>query len=590
MTGPPGQADVRARIRLRVLLPEPLPAEVTVRPRVATVLLGCSMFLTGASGFIFECILSTVATFVLGNSIEQFSVTISLMMLMMGLAGYLQRHISDKGLIEKFLAVEIGLAILGGFAPIAVYAAYASMDAHFVLVQYFFVLSIGFLIGLEIPLVLRLNRSYVPRLKSNIASIFSTDYLGAFVGAVVWVYILLKYFPLPEISFFVAGINFFVALVTYGYFLLHNVTNRNSIPIVAIALTAIGLIYGYSQNRDWNRLLEQRFYDEPIVYSRTTDYQHIVLTAKIDPVDYRLYINGNLQFSSLDEHIYHEMLVHPAMELASSRDRVLILGGGDGLALREVLKYPESKEIILVDIDPGMIDFAMNNDVMNELNSGSLQDARVTVESALGVPVHSERRPIYEYAAGIGLATEETVEEAALVHVYTVDADRIVERLGGFYDVIVVDFPDPNSVELVKLYSREFYFKLNRVLAPGGIIAVQSTSPYHAKESFLCILRTIRSAGLEAIPYHDNVPSFGDWGWILASRLEQTGESVLDQIHGIKGFAVEESGAALAYLTPQRFSGSLSFGKNDLITDHDEINTLMAPVLLRFYLSESWKR
>lgn len=548
------------------------------------------MFLTGASGFIFECILSTVATFVLGNSIEQFSVTISLMMLMMGLAGYLQRHVSDERLVEKFLAVEVGLAVLGGFAPIAVYGAYASMDTHFILVQYFFVLSIGFLIGLEIPLVLRLNRRFVPQLKANIASIFSTDYLGAFVGAVIWVYILLKYFPLTEISFFVAGINFLVALLTYSYFFFHGVTSRNAIAVAAIGLTAGTLAYGYSRNRNWNDLLEQRFYDAPIVHAITTNYQHIVLTGNIDPVDYRLYINGNLQFSSLDEHIYHEMLVHPAMELADSHDRVLILGGGDGLALREVLKYPATEEVTLVDIDPGMIDFAMNHDVMNELNGQSFRDARVDTESILGIPENAQRRPLYEYATGIGPAVEDTVEEAASVHVYTVDADMVLDRLRGVYDVIVVDFPDPNSVELVKLYSREFYFKLNRVLALGGIIAVQSTSPYHAKESFLCILRTIRSAGLDAIPYHDNVPSFGDWGWILAVRPDPTEEGLLERLHRIEGFDVETSGVSLTYLTPQRFRAALTFGKNDLDTDHDEINTLMAPVLLRFYLSESWKR
>lgn len=546
------------------------------------------MFLTGASGFVFECILSTVATFVLGNSIEQFSVTISLMMLMMGLAGYLQRNISDEHLIEKFLSVEIGLAILGGYAPIAVYASYASMDAHFILVQYFFVLAIGFLIGLEIPLVLRLNRHYVPQLESNIASIFSTDYLGAFIGAIVWVYILLKYFPLTEISFFVAGINFVVALGTFGYFSYHRVASRSAVFIVLIGLTALGLAYGYTQNRDWSQLLEQQFYSEPIAYSKTTKYQHIVLTGKADPIDYRMYINGNLQFSTLDEHIYHELLVHPAMALAEKRGRVLILGGGDGLALREVLKYSEARDVALVDIDPGMIEFAANHDVMTELNRGSFHDARVTAEAVAGSPGNSQVRPIYEYGAGVGMDAEDTVDQAALVHVYTVDADKMLERLRGVYDVIVIDLPDPNSVELVKLYSREFYFKLSRLLAAGGVLAVQSTSPYHAKESFLCILRTIRSAGYDALPYHDNVPSFGDWGWILAWKAGPRTDEILSAAREIEEFAIDDG--ALAYLTPERFKASLAFGKNDLVTDNDQVNSLMSPVLLRFYLSESWLR
>ncbi len=546
------------------------------------------MFLTGASGFIFECILSTVATFILGNSIEQFSVTISLMMLMMGIASVWQRKISDENLVEKFLLVEVGLAILGGFAPIAVYAAYATMEIHFIAVQYFFILSIGFLIGLEIPLVLRLNRNYVPMLKSNIASVFSTDYLGAFVGAVVWVYVLLKYFPLTEISFFVAGMNFAVAFVTYSYFSYHRVASRGIASIALISLTAASLAYGYYQNRDWNRLLEQRFYSEPIAFSATTKYQHIVLTASVNPVDYRLYINGNLQFASLDERIYHEMLVHPGMTLAMGRDRVLILGGGDGLALREVLKHTQTREVTLVDIDPGMIEFARTHDVMTELNQAAFQDVRVSAKALDPSYEQEGTRPIYQYARGLGLDSEDVLSEAAQVNVYTVDADKILENLHGMYDAVLIDLPDPNSVELVKLYSREFYLKLNRLLAPGAVIAVQATSPYHAKEAFLCILRTIRSAGYKALPYHDNVPSFGDWGWILAWATGETERQLVSRLMQLQEFAVSEE--ALRYLTPERLKAAVSFGKGALESQNDEVNTLMAPVLLRYYLTESWMR
>ena len=546
------------------------------------------MFLTGASGFIFECILSTVATFVLGNSIEQFSVTISLMMLMMGLASVLQSRISDRGLIEKFLLVEISLAILGGFAPIAVYASYAFMEVHFILVQYLFVLTIGFLIGLEIPLILRLNKQFVPQLKSNIASIFSTDYVGAFIGAVIWVYVLLKYLPLTEISFLVAGINFAVAVVTYGYFSYHGLASRGLAQLAVIGIIALGLGHGYSQNRTWNDLLEQRFYNEPIVHSRTTRYQHIVMTARTDPTEYRLYINGNLQFSSLDEHIYHELLVHPAMTLAKSRKRVLILGGGDGLALREVLRYNDTVEVTLVDIDPGMIEFASQHDIMTELNNAAFDDARVSAEAASGIAEDPQMRPLYGRATSIEADPDDTVEQAALVHVYTVDADKMLTHLQGRYDVVLVDLPDPNSVELVKLYSREFYFKLHQLLEWQGVLAVQSTSPYHAKESFLCILRTIVSAGYEALPYHDNVPSFGDWGWILARNPGQHDSEFREELGHLSEFDVDQ--IQLRYITPEIFKASVAFGKNDLVSSNEQINTLMAPALLRFYLNESWNR
>ncbi len=563
-------------------------APVALRPRVATFLLAASMFLTGASGFIFECILSSVATFILGNSIEQFSVTISLMMLMMGCAGFWQRRLSDENLVSKFLLVEVALALLGGFAPIAVYAAYAGLEAHFLLVQYFFILAIGFLIGLEIPLVLRINRSYAPQLKANIASVFGMDYLGAFLGAVVWVYVLLRYLPLTEISFFVAAMNFAVALATYAYFSYHRVAPHGWGQLALIVLTAASLGVGYARNRDWDRALEQRFYSEPIAFSATTRYQHIVLTARPEPVDYRLYLNGNLQFSSVDEHIYHELLVHPALALADRRERVLILGGGDGLALREALKCPDIRSVTLVDIDPAMIEFARSHDVMNELNGGSLRSARVMAHAAGAEDAGQGTRPVYGYARGAGVAGGEALAEAARVQVFAIDADKMLRELDGPFDAILVDLPDPNSVELVKLYSREFYLKLHRVLRPGGMVAIQATSPYHAKESFLCILRTVRSAGYGALPYHDNVPSFGDWGWILAWASDATAEDLRNRIAALREFAV--AAESLRYLTPERLRASLAFGKGDLNTDRTELNTLMAPVLLRFYLSESWLR
>ena len=559
----------------------------TIRPHIATTLLALSMFFTGAAGFMFECLLSTVATYTLGNSIEQFSVTISLMMLMMGVAGFLQRRISDERLIEKFLLVETSLALLGGYAPIAVYAAYGLMSEHFALVQYFFVVSIGFLIGLEIPLVLRINRRYVPALKSNIAAILSPDYIGSFLGALVWVYFLLKYYPLTEISFLVGGLNFAVAAVTFLYFMRHRFVAQPAASLALIAVTAGALGYGYTQNRLWNMNLEQYFYDAPIVFSKTSKYQHLVLTGSVNPTDYRLYINGNLQLSSLDEHIYHEQLVHPVMHLARSRKRVLVLGGGDGLALREVLKYPDVERVTLVDIDPEMIDLARDNEILNEINQASLRDARVHATVSAAVVQGGGGKPVYYWRERRGPEDGLVAEEVARVEVFTIDADKFIDGIDGLWDVIIVDFPDPNTVELVKLYSREFYFKLKKVLAEDGMIAMQSTSPYHAKESFLCILRTVGSAGFSTLPYHDNVPSFGDWGWVLAWKSAEPVSAVRDRIGRMNAFRIAAS--RLRYLTPEVFKSSLAFGKTMLEPKRLEINRLMHPVLLQMYLDESWE-
>ena len=186
--------------------------------RFATILLGASIFATGFCGLVSEFLLSTVSSYILGKSIEQFSVIIALMMAMMGLAGALQKFFPERRLVEQFIVVEILLALLGGFAPIAIYAGYGLLETHFLLVLYAFAGSIGFLIGFELPLVLRINASLGYKLPSNLAVILSLDYIGGFVGALVWTRFLLRELPLTEISFLIAGLNFAIASVTFWYF------------------------------------------------------------------------------------------------------------------------------------------------------------------------------------------------------------------------------------------------------------------------------------------------------------------------------------------------------------------------------------
>ena len=211
------------------------------------------------------------------------------------------------------------------------------------------------------------------------------------------------------------------------------------------------------------------------------------------------------------------------------------------------MKYRDVEQVTLVDIDPDMIDLAKNNEILNELNQGALRDARVHARVSPAVRGEDRSTPVYywkEQRAPDGGLVE---EEVARVEVFTIDADRFIEEIAAVWDVIIVDFPDPNTVELVKLYSREFYFKLKKVLAEEGMIAMQSTSPYHAKESFLCILRTVESAGFRTIPYHDNVPSFGDWGWVLAWKSAESVSAVRDRIASMSAFRHRREPSALSY-------------------------------------------
>jgi len=539
------------------------------------------MFATGATGLVLEYIQGAVGAYILGNSIEQYSIVIGLMLFMMGVAAKIQRWFGDDLLIEKFILIETFLALIGGWSPLVTYWAYGALD-HFKLVQYLFIMSIGLLIGLEIPVVMRINERYAAKLSLNIERVFSADYIGSLAGALLWVYVLLRRFPLTESSFLLAGVNFTIAVITYLYFLNRGLITRKYVIIVLIVMTAASLVYGYRHNRDWNLQLEQKLYDDPMVFSQTTRYQHLVMTQNRQLGEVRFYINGNLQFSSMDEYRYHELLVHPVMSLVPDHRRVLILGGGDGLALREVLKYPGVREVLLVDLDPAMTKIGANHPVLRELNAGAFDDARVTAIPADGVTA-GDLHPLFQETGETDSKNRLPVtEKIASVRVMNVDADLFLSKVRGRWNVVLVDLPDPGSIELVKLYSRSFYQKIRNVLSERGVVAIQATSPYHARESFLCIQRTLEAAGLSTIPYHENVPSFGEWGWLLAWRNQVAVETVQRRIENM---VIK---APTRYLTPDLFRSTLVFGKDDLYSSNTDVNTLMFPVLLNYYLNESW--
>lgn len=549
--------------------------------RAATWLLGLSIFATGFCGLVSEFVIGAVSSYLLGNTIEQFSIIIALMMLMMGIAGAVQRFVGGSHLIEQFVLVEVLLALLGGFAPLGIHAAWGAFPNHFELVLYAWASALGFLIGFELPLVLRINAAYVERLRSNLAVILSLDYVGGFVGALVWTRFLLRELPLPETALVIASLNFGVAVVTFVYFARRGRLRAPVAVFAAVALVAVALAFGVTHNRSWTEQLEQRLYDDPIVHAVTTPYQRIVLTHYEPTDDVRLYINGNLQLSSLDEAIYHEQLVHPAMAVAERRERVLILGGGDGLALREVLTYPDVRSVSLVDLDPGMTELASQHPLLRRLNRDAFADARVRTLPPAGLRREGRRPVLQEEEPAPGAAPRRV--EVARVDVFHLDADRFLDAIPGLWDVVIVDFPDPASVELAKLYSREFYRKLRRVMAPGAVAAVQATSPWYAREAFLCIERTLASAGFDTLPYHDEVPSFGSWGWILAARPAPGGAPLAVRVE-----AMAEIPEHTRYLTTARFRGSTVFGRGALRAEHEGVNTLMRPLLLDLYLHASW--
>ena len=545
----------------------------------AMVILALTMFVTGFTGFVFECILSTVATYVLGNSVEQFSITIGLMLACMGLGSFAQQFVRARRPVLPFVGVELLLVVVGGFAPVAMYAAFGFFEHHFQLIQYAIAGAIGFLIGSEIPFATRINEDFrgVP-LPGNLASIFLWDYLGGFLGAIIFTKFLMPRVPLTEMSFLLGAAMLLIALLNYVYFM----DTKRRAHYAVFVIVAATLAYGYSQNRRWNVALEQRLYADRIIYATTTPYQRIVLQHNDTKNEYRLTLNGGLQFSSLDEARYHEFLVHVPMVFARERVRVLVLGGGDGLGLREILKYPNVESVTLVDLDPAMTMFAATNPVMTALNHHSFADARVAVLRSGGVaegPRHLVTgEELHPHARHVQPGEVPVVE----VSVVNIDADKFLREAQDVYDVVIVDFPDPRSIELCKLYSKEFYLKLRRVLSTHGVAAIQSTSVYYSREAYLMVGRTLEDAGLSVLRYHHDVPSFGDWGWHLVWKDERTVDQVTQALRAVHDLAV-----GTEYLTPELVATSTDFGKGALKTADHHINTLMEPRLLDVYL-KSW--
>ena len=569
--------------------------------RRETWILYLSMFTMGSCGIAYEYTLSKVASDLLGNSARQWALVIGIMMLFMGLGADFQKRFRDERLFNWFISLEAVLGLLGGLGPLILLHAFSWAPTHYALAQYGLVAVIGALIGLEIPILTRINESFSKELKINLGGVLKMDYLGSFVGSLLWIFALPFFFSITQTALVLGLVNLLVTGGTLIYF-----RRRVSTPGVmawGIMISFAILLWAGSYSRRWTLSAEQRLYKDLIVLSETTQYQHITLTESHSGT-LKCFINNHLQFSSADEHIYHENLVHPAMSIASRRARILILGGGDGLALREVLKYSEVEEVILCDLDPGMTELASNHPGFTQLNQGSLRDARVTVlenhklspldnlennkssESDPDPDSESDLKQNPDQHAVI-ISSKRPMQygveaEVATVDLIHLDASVFVEQFEGTFDVIIADFPDPNNRELAKLYSNGFYELIREKLSREGVFVQQSTSPFYARDAYLCIGKTMRSAGLTNLPYHDNVPSFGEWGWWIAKRPD-SGIQLQSSLLNLENMPVPTR-----YIHSGLVRANMEFGKGWLDDSEIEINTLTSDSVYHYYL-EGWQ-
>lgn len=444
-----------------------------------TAALLATVLLIAACGLIYELVAGALASYLLGDSVTQFSTVIGTYLFAMGVGSWLSRFVG-RGLAARFIAIEIMVGVVGGFSSALLFLAFAYTDA-FRLLLYLLVFIVGTLVGLEIPLLMRLLRDRF-QFKDVVANVLTFDYLGALGASLLFPIVLVPKLGLVRAPMLFGAINVAVAWWTTVVLrdMLGTASRRFLRAASAIALVLLGI--GLWRANDLLDLAEGSIYADEIVFARTTPYQRIVMTAWKS--DLRLFLNANLQFSSRDEYRYHEALVHPGLAAVADARRVLVLGGGDGLALREVLRYPSVRHVTLVDLDPEMTRLFSTHAQLRQLNAGSLSDPRVTVVNA--------------------------------------DAFTWLDAPGEPFDFAVVDFPDPSNFSLGKLYTTTFYRMLQRRLAPDATFVVQATSPLFARHAFWCIVTTIEQAGFTAAPYHVYVPSFGEWGFVLAGTRTPT--------------------------------------------------------------------
>ena len=498
----------------------------------SAALLLASIFVIATCGLVYELLAGSLSSYLLGNSVAQFSLVIGLFLTAMGIGAFLSRFVT-RNLIQTFIAVELWVGLVGGAMPLVLFGAFATVGG-FTPLLVGFCLVVGTLVGLEIPLLVRILRSRFS-LKAALGNVLSIDYLGALAASLLFPLVLVPRLGMVRTGFLFGLLNLAVAVTGMQLF-RRQLRRLNTLRIFA-ALASGLMVLGLASAGRTTRLLEDLLYDDMIVYAKTTPFQRLVVTRWRD--DVRLFIDGNIQFSSTDEYRYHEALVHPAMGLVPSPQHILLLGGGDGLGVREVVKHAGVKRIDLVDLDPEMTRLFSSVALLKQLNGNSLNDPRLTI--------HNE------------------------------DAQKYLERSNQRYDVIIIDLPDPNNTSLGKLYSRSFYRLVAKHLSPLGVVVTQATSPFFATDSFWCVHNTMAAADLfhggpklNTLPYHASVPSFGEWGFVMG------GLRPLDPLQ------IKLGGIKTRYLNQALIPALFAFPK-DLAPRKTPINRLDNQVLIRLY-------
>ncbi len=493
-----------------------------------------SVFIVASCGLAYELIIAALASYLLGDSILQFSTVIGGYLFAMGIGAHLTRYIKDEDALTRFIDIELLVGLIGGICALILFVLFGLTSASFRTILYALVLIIGTIVGMEIPLVMRVLNQYQTDFKELVSKVLTFDYMGALAVSLLFPLVLAPYLGMARSALFFGILNTLVAIMTIQVFKAQ-LPSYKSLRLKG-QLVLLALFTAFFFANTLTEKAEQSYFGDPVVFQSNSPYQRLVVTKYHN--DVRLFINGNLQFSSADEARYHEALVLPAMENVPNAKNILVLGGGDGLAVREILKYPKVEHITLVDLDPKMTEIFRTSGDLTKLNHHSLNNPKVAIINQ--------------------------------------DAAQWLEKNQQLFDVIVIDLPDPSNFSLGKLYSVPMYHLVAKHLTPKGMMVVQSTSPYFAPKAFGSIVKTLQTAGLSTLPYHAYVPSFGEWGYVLANK---NSEFTIPERYQVTTQFLD------AATTKQMFT----FPKDMPVLDNVEANHLNTQILVK-YFEEDWRK
>lgn len=449
---------------------------------------------------IYEFLLSTLSSYLIWNSVLQFSLTIWLFLSWIWAGSFLSRFVKNP--LKTFFYSEITLWILWGFSMVLIKCLYVYFFNYLLIFYVFYfliVLTIWALVWFEIPILWNLVASKTDENNKNnsfkniISDVFTYDYIGAIFATFLFPFILLPFLWLTYTALILWFFNILIAFLfiyekdTRKYYTEHKILFKYTLSLIIISV--IYIIWALFVKNNFENFWDHFFYKEPVVFKTQSKYQNIVITKRWN--DIRLLLDGHLQFLSLDEKRYHSSLWSLPESIIKndySKNNILILWGGDGMLARNVIDtfWKKNFKITLVDLDEVMTHTAQTNNILLNLNKKSLLNPNVKVIN---------------------------------IDAFRFISDKKREKDFAWYDIIIADFTDPRDVGIAKLYSKEFYLLLKNILKENSIFATQSGNAFFAKESFWCINKTLSSVfnekNYQIVPYKTYIPSFGDW-WFNA--------------------------------------------------------------------------